>query len=763
MMSVLLDCVTSAWCDDKEKVLFSFEREEVERLFTSDDPTNTVQIYENGDFSFRRHKPIEDFQEREMQSILPVRCVREKSSEGKYSCKVVEIIDRLFYRAPSFRMPRILSEDLWLKTPQANLRLPELLNTAGWFDVVFPRDWSGWERLRVDVFVQNAQAECLMLEVEDDLVEPPVSMTYTGFETGQWVTLELDLVQAVKERGLNLARMNNIWIRMKLKDVFTLTRSMREMWEKKDYQGLEALKTIAYVDNIRLCRADAPCRTPVLKGVRSQYTINLPRAYAAEEHYLQSNMEYNFDYFPTVRAAELKMPEQAKIKFKPGPLHPQAPEIIPIRDMIKKGCLKDEPENDRMHSNIRLTCVSALDADRIIVAFDLFGTGSLRTGITADRIVGNNSAVAVATTDGGRTWKGLAGTDWPTIVGGNQTKPPGRLWDLGGNIMAASPFGCLGIRSAGVGYPVDRTFFIRSVFTGDGWWVSPHYFVTGEPRHCHWMWWVDLVEASDGRLWMAWESVDRYGYGTARTYSILVYCSDDGGKTWQSWRGAGFNGMVPSFGSTLRNRRYVKVVPYGKYIAVFAGEQWSYFDGEKWSEVETTGVEPWGAVSCGNEIWLSSPAGPEKWYDGKTWREFSVPGRVKEDRGLITICGRVQPVYIAHDATWKKLLCWRRDRNGVWQGPEELVSEQTVIKQIAAPRYSPTDFVPVAYMCLTQEAEKKNKGEPITRKTPGNQHYHGTPPSKLFWTYPSGYWEHEPWIKLLKVPVRNDATDKLNK
>lgn len=168
---------------------------------------------------------------------------------------------------------------------------------------------------------------------------------------------------------------------------------------------------------------------------------------------------------------------------------------------------------------------------------------------------------------------------------------------------------------------------------------------------------------------------------------------------------------------------------------------------------------PWGAVSCGDEIWLSSPAGPEKWYDGKTWHDFTVPGRVQDDRGLVAICGGRHPVFIAHDTSWKKLLCWRRNDNGKWHGPEELVSEGTVIKQLTAPRYAPADFIPVAYMCLTESAEKKNKGESITRATtPGNQYYHGTPPSKIFWTYPSGYWEHKPWIKVLKVPVKGEMT-----
>ena len=73
---------------------------------------------------------------------------------------------------------------------------------------------------------------------------------------------------------------------------------------------------------------------------------------------------------------------------------------------------------------------------------------------------------------------------------------PPRLWDIGGNVMGVGPFGCLGIRGAHVAYASDRAFSIRTVFTGDKWWVSPHYLITGETRHCHWIHepWIKVVK-----------------------------------------------------------------------------------------------------------------------------------------------------------------------------------------------------------------------------------------------------------------------------
>jgi len=74
------------------------------------------------------------------------------------------------------------------------------------------------------------------------------------------------------------------------------------------------------------------------------------------------------------------------------------------------------------------------------------------------------------------------------------------------------------------------------------------------------------------------------------------------------------------------------------------------------------------------------------------------------------------------------------------EGPEELASEDTRIIQLAAQRYAPKGFVPVAYMCVDEEEEDKIIGGPRTKATPGNQHYHGTPLRRLFWTYPVDHY-----------------------
>jgi hypothetical protein len=109
------------------------------------------------------------------------------------------------------------------------------------------RDWSGYDLMRVDVrcdtvsvptmpkivdsFTKSATNGSgpslterqlasgwrpgrpveLRLALEDDVLEPPVMRVYR-IPDGRWVTIELDLNEAVEARGLNLARMANFWL-----------------------------------------------------------------------------------------------------------------------------------------------------------------------------------------------------------------------------------------------------------------------------------------------------------------------------------------------------------------------------------------------------------------------------------------------------------------------------------------------------------------------------------------------------------------------
>ncbi len=71
------------------------------------------------------------------------------------------------------------------------------------------RDWSAYRALLADVKVSAATA--VRVFVEDDFIEPPVVATY-DVPPGEWVTLELDIARAARQRKLNTKDMVNLWI-----------------------------------------------------------------------------------------------------------------------------------------------------------------------------------------------------------------------------------------------------------------------------------------------------------------------------------------------------------------------------------------------------------------------------------------------------------------------------------------------------------------------------------------------------------------------
>ncbi len=517
--------------------------------------------------------------------------------------------------------------------------------------------------------------------------------------------------------------MAHIWVRVVMKEEHLRESSRRMHQLVRDPAGAAELKKMrfrAYADNIRLAKKGVRSAHPVLEGRRSVYTAKLPRSYAVEEHMLrddfpkplvipkdvepvrQSKFGVNLMQRPLVIPAAAVLPAEVKIEPPKGPIEQTEPSVAPIRDMIVKGCLDTKAENNNIYNSVRLSCVAASDPKHILVGFYIFSMGSLRAGPTAQVPLGRWCTAAIATVDG-KTWRGLDGSEWPTVMGGNISKVPPRQVDVGGNIGGVSQFGCSAIGGAGASdSPVDMMFFVRSALTERGYWKSPKFFVSGDPRHCHNVGSGDLVLAPSGRIWGAWAGVDRFASGrfsrVVNSKSTWLYYSDDGGVTWQSWRGVGFNGAITFLGD-----RQVRVAPYRGHVAVFGTKGWTVFD-------------------------------------GKEWKPFAVPGR-KGARGQISVCGWKRLVFIEPDETGRKLLMWQRE-GAEWRGPKEIFTEEKPIVQLKTPRYSDASFVPVVYMCTSGvELPKAPEGE------------------RTFWpygfnSYPSMRTPHEPWIKVFVVPVQ---------
>jgi len=123
-----------------------------------------------------------------------------------------------------------------------------VMTTFQWLAKADPalRDWSGYERLWADVLC-NAPAE-LWLALEDDLIEPPVMRTFRIPEK-QWITLEVNLTEAVRARGIELAKIANFWL-----------------------LGRASVRAEVRVDNIRIVRRGAPVPERLLRD-RTPMTV----------------------------------------------------------------------------------------------------------------------------------------------------------------------------------------------------------------------------------------------------------------------------------------------------------------------------------------------------------------------------------------------------------------------------------------------------------------------------------------------------------
>src|SRR5262245_4396842 len=85
-----------------------------------------------------------------------------------------------------------------------------LFNTCGVFRRMFPADWSDYDLLRLDAHGEEVKQTIRVL-LEDEEICPPIVRNLI-VEPGRWVTLEIDLRAAARERGLDLRRMASLAI-----------------------------------------------------------------------------------------------------------------------------------------------------------------------------------------------------------------------------------------------------------------------------------------------------------------------------------------------------------------------------------------------------------------------------------------------------------------------------------------------------------------------------------------------------------------------
>lgn len=158
------------------------------------------------------------------------------------------------------------SEPFGFKVPDEPSRLNALfrsagnffyaLNTCGTFRRIMPMDWSGHDRLRLDVHCEDV-AQTVRVQLEDEEIQPPIDRSFV-VAPGKWTTLEIDLHEAAKVRRLDRKRMA------------TLTVAVVKV------EGKTPKYPCALLDNIRLSAAAAPAALPIVRDTES---LELPAYY----------------------------------------------------------------------------------------------------------------------------------------------------------------------------------------------------------------------------------------------------------------------------------------------------------------------------------------------------------------------------------------------------------------------------------------------------------------------------------------------------
>ena len=138
------------------------------------------------------------------------RCRRGTHTEGEMALVATVGPPNPQALKPTYQQTDFLSH--YYPNLRGNVEAYRLMTSFQWLARADPalRDWSGYDLMRVDVRCDAVPVE-LRLALEDDVLEPPVMRVYR-IPKGRWVTIELDLNEAVKARGLKLATITNFWL-----------------------------------------------------------------------------------------------------------------------------------------------------------------------------------------------------------------------------------------------------------------------------------------------------------------------------------------------------------------------------------------------------------------------------------------------------------------------------------------------------------------------------------------------------------------------
>ena len=408
------------------------------------------------------------------------------------------------------------------------------------------RDWSAYDRLRIDVYAKGNPA-VLGLLVQDS----------SGLATKYG---RMGLRTALAE--FRVPRDRQVTIDFPLADMarvgeLDLAKAMGFVLQLHGFQGEAEI----FIDNIRLltkaaAKADAKYPLIAMEGPVRPFARKVI-------------------YRPTPRFPE-------KLKRRTGPVTKLGPVDITLAPYgsYTGGAGHFGGSGSVYFQSLRRACV-AYDNDRLCVVFG----GAVKKG---RRIVGG--IFATASFDGGKTWGGLKpGHKEPVLLKTWHGRATGSS-DATGDIYLVGTENCA---SYHVGYD---TFFRRLAFTGEGWEDDRVSIVAQNMRKCPGT--CRAWRLRSGRIWLTW------CHGAAGPNSTLAKYSDDDGYTWAPCKDASITQLPrPFYKPDLADLKKppgqrkppasvllwpstpvpgAVLLPYRDGIAVIGWKQWQVHDGTTW-------------------------------------------------------------------------------------------------------------------------------------------------------------------------------------
>ncbi|MCG3179650.1 MAG: hypothetical protein BIFFINMI_01991 [Phycisphaerae bacterium] len=539
-------------------------------------------------------------------------------------------------------------------------------------------DWSAYDRLRFDITSVGAPLT-IGVRVRDGQ-GPPVRGKPSGLRTpavlfdlpaDKTVTVDFALADFARVCELDLHKVHRLNIRA---------------------NGFPAGKppTALYMDNLRLVAGDAEPR-PAFDLVAMKGELR-PFARPVD------------DDPPTKRDPE-------KLKRSAGPVEPLGPVVINPTALyagpLGHGAGHFGRSGATYFSNSRRAVV-AYDNDRLCV---IIGGRTEPRGGTA-------GTLAIASFDGGKTWRGATAAD--------RDKPftvlpwylrSGFFADRFGNLFAVGTPNC---DSYNEGQDICMH---RLTLTGDA-WVDDRFAILHQdgykcPYHC------TALMIGTGRVWTAWGD----GFG-----GCLARYSDDDGYTFEPCKDAAAPAPRPLRTPTLRDwttgaqpdpaPRQVLIfptstvpcstlVPWKGQVAVVGDGVWAYHDGTSWSKDEKFDGKKLGrglisATTLGEDRLFISRSAVYNDLDKESLSDLVVAD-MKDGQwsftqleaenvstSILTASGRAIYcfyVYKAGDAKYE--VRYRRWADGKWANSVTLATEDRRLNHVAAPQYSPPDYAAV--------------------------------------------------------------------